>query len=143
LEALHAEGKSEERETAPAENLLTQVLKLTRNEGFSVLVLVDEVLMYAREKAGASPVWRSRLANFFQYLTQAVSKVDGCALVASLLASDPRRNGQLADAADCDTWISPEAIISPTLRCGGMTVYVASKPSCSRNPPAIALSIGL
>lgn len=91
LEALHAEGKSEERETAPAENLLTQVLKLARNEGFSVLVLVDEVLMYAREKAGANPVWRSRLANFFQYLTQAVSKVDRCALVASLLASDPRR----------------------------------------------------
>lgn len=91
LEALHAEGKSEERETAPAENLLTQVLKLARNEGFSVLVLVDEVLMYAREKAGANPVWRSRLANFFQYLTQAVTKVDRCALVASLLASDPRR----------------------------------------------------
>jgi hypothetical protein len=80
-----------ERETAPAENLLAQLLKLPRKEGLSVLLLVDEVLMYAREKAGADPVWRSRLANFFQYLTQAVSKADRCAMVASLLASDPKR----------------------------------------------------
>jgi hypothetical protein len=80
-----------ERETAPAENLLTQLLKLPRNDGLSVLLLIDEVLMYAREKAGADPVWRSRLKNFFQYLTQAVTKVDRCAMVASLLASDIKK----------------------------------------------------
>jgi hypothetical protein len=47
--------------------------------------------MYAREKAGADLVWRSRIANFFQYLTQAVTKVDRCALVASLLATEVRK----------------------------------------------------
>ena len=86
-----AGDSGKERETAPAENLLTELLKLPRKEGLSVLLLVDEVLMYAREKAGADPVWRSRLANFFQYLTQAVIKVDRCAIVASLLASDPKK----------------------------------------------------
>lgn len=80
-----------ERETAPAENLLTQLLKLPRSEGLSVLLLIDEVLMYAREKSGVDPVWRSRLQNFFQYLTQAVTKVDRCAMVASLLASDIKK----------------------------------------------------
>jgi hypothetical protein len=97
LEALHPDGRAEERETAPAENLLKEVLKLVRPEGAAVLVLVDEVLMYAREKVGANPVWRSRLANFFQFLTQAVTKVDRCALVASLLASDPKRMDALGN----------------------------------------------
>ena len=39
---------------------------------------------------------RGRLVAFFQYLTQAVVKVDRCAMVASLLASDPRRHNSLA-----------------------------------------------
>ncbi len=89
-----AGGEVKERETAPAENLLTQLLKLPRKEGLSVLLLIDEVLMYAREKAGADGTWRSRLANFFQYLTQAVTKTDRCAMVASLLASDPKKMDQ-------------------------------------------------
>src|SRR5205823_1238442 len=38
------------------------------------------------------PVWRSRLTDFFQYLTQAATKVDRCAIVASLLASDPKKS---------------------------------------------------
>lgn len=90
LKAIGSEG-GKERETAPAENLLTQLLKIPRKEGLSVLILVDEVLMYAREKAGADLAWRSRIANFFQYLTQAVTKVDGCALVASLLATEVKK----------------------------------------------------
>ena len=40
-------------------------------------------------------MWRARLLNFFQYLTQAVTKVDHCALVASLLATDPRKSDTL------------------------------------------------
>ena len=56
---------------------------------------MDEVLMYAREKVGYDPAWRSRLVNFFQYLTQAVTKVDRAALVASLLATDPRKSDTL------------------------------------------------
>lgn len=51
--------------------------------------------MYAREKVGLQPEWRGRLLNFFQYLTQAVTKVDRCAMVASLLATDPRKSDKL------------------------------------------------
>jgi hypothetical protein len=95
LKLLHAEGKAEERDSAPAENLLTELLELPAKEGLGVLILVDEVLMYAREKVAAEKSWRSKLANFFQYLTQAVTKVDRCCLVASLLATDPRKSDQL------------------------------------------------
>ena len=95
LRLLHAEGEAAERETAPAENLLLELLRLPEQEGLSVLILIDEVLMYAREKVGQAPVWRGRLINFFQYLTQAVTKVDRCAMVASLLATDPRKSDTL------------------------------------------------
>lgn len=92
LRALHADGKDEERETPPAEPLLVDLLSRPQAEGRSTLVLIDEVLMYAREKAGVAEVWRSRLIDFFQYLCQAVSKIDRCAMVASLLASDPAKS---------------------------------------------------
>lgn len=91
LEHVHAEGRDAERETPPAEPLLVDLLSWPQKEGLSTLVLIDEVLMYAREKVGLDPVWRGRLADFFQYLTQAVTKVDRCAVVASLLASDPAK----------------------------------------------------
>ena len=61
----------------------------------STLILIDEVLMYAREKVGLDPAWRSRLVNFFQYLTQAATKVDRCAIVASLLATEPSKSDAL------------------------------------------------
>ena len=48
--------------------------------------------MYVRAQAENAPDWRGRLISFFQYLTQAVVKVDRCAMVASLLASDPRKH---------------------------------------------------
>jgi hypothetical protein len=51
--------------------------------------------MYAREKVGLNPEWRSRLLNFFQYLTQAAVKAPNCAIVASLLATDPRKSDTL------------------------------------------------
>ncbi len=46
------------------------------------------------DKGATDLTARSRLVDFFQYLTQAVNKVDRCALVASLLASDPRRDAE-------------------------------------------------
>ncbi|MEZ5399163.1 MAG: DUF499 domain-containing protein [Bryobacteraceae bacterium] len=92
LKVLHAENKAEERESAPAENLLTTLLELPASDGLSVLILIDEVLMYAREKAAADPRWQDRLINFFQYLTQAATKVDRCCVVASLLASEPAKS---------------------------------------------------
>jgi hypothetical protein len=91
LKILHASGKAEERDSAPAENLLTELLEIPGKDGLGVLILVDEVLMYAREKVGQDREWQPRLANFFQYLTQAVVKVNRCCLVASLLATDPRK----------------------------------------------------
>jgi hypothetical protein len=95
LRLLHAEGQDAERESAPAENLLAELLALPGRDGLATLVLIDEVLTYAREKIGLAPAWRGRLANFFQYLTQAATKVDRCAVVASLLATDPRKSDTL------------------------------------------------
>ena len=95
LKLLHAGNKAEERESAPAENLLSELLEIPLKEDLGILVLIDEVLMYAREKVAHSSEWRAHLANFFQYLTQAVAKVDRCCLVASLLATDPRKSDTL------------------------------------------------
>ncbi len=76
LRLLHAEGADAERESAPAENLLAELLALPARHGLATLILIDEVLMYAREKVGLDPAWRGRLTNFFQYLTQAATKVE-------------------------------------------------------------------
>ncbi len=92
LRALHPDGANAERETPPAEPLLAEVLSLPQAHGLATLVLIDEVLMYAREKAGMGDGWRARLIDFFQYLCQAAARVDRCALVASLLASDPAKS---------------------------------------------------
>lgn len=92
LRLLNAKGEDAERESAPAENLLIDLLKVPQQQGLSTLILIDEVLIYAHEKVGLEEKWRTKLINFFQYLTQAVTKVDRCAIVASLLASDPSKN---------------------------------------------------
>ena len=89
LEILHPDNKPEERESAPATNLLTELLEIPTQDGLGVLVLIDEVLMYVREKVALDAKWNDRIINFFQYLTQAATKVDRCCIVASLLASDP------------------------------------------------------
>ena len=94
LRLLHADGKAEERASAPAENLLGQLLEMPLKQGMGTLVLVDEVLMYAREKVALEPESRGRLVNFFQYLTQAATKVDRCCVVASLLATDPKKSDE-------------------------------------------------
>ncbi len=91
LRAIHGEGSAEERETPPAEPLLVKLLERPQERGLGTLILVDEVLMYAREKAGQDRVWRDRIIDFFQHLVQATTKVDRAALVASLLATDPAK----------------------------------------------------
>ena len=102
LRAIHADGEDEERETPPAEPLLARLLALPQERGLATLVLVDEVLMYARGKAGMDRVWRERIVDFFQHLVQAVVKVDRAALVASLLAFDQGRQDQLGQALQSD-----------------------------------------
>ena len=104
LRLLHAEGKDAERDSAPAENLLVELLALPGKQDLGTLILIDEVLMYAREKVGLDPAWRGRLINFFQYLTQAVTKVDRCAIVASLLATDPGKSDTLGKELTSDLY---------------------------------------
>ena len=94
VRGLHAEGRDEERETPPAEPLLVELLSRPQAEGLATLVLIDEVLMFARGKVAVDESWRGRLVDFFQYLCQAVTKVDRCALVASLLASDLEKSDE-------------------------------------------------
>ncbi len=95
LRLLHAEGMDEERDTPPAEPVMAQLLSKPQEDGLSTLVLLDEVLMYMRVQVDVNPASRGLLRAFFQALTQAVVKVDRCAMVASLLASDPRRHDAL------------------------------------------------
>ena len=88
LRELHADGLAEERESPPTEQYLKAVLQAPAADGLATLVLFDEVLIYARNKAQQDSVWRKRTVDFFQALTQAVAKTDRAALVVSLLAND-------------------------------------------------------
>jgi hypothetical protein len=100
LRILNANDEEFERESAPAEPLLVDLLSIPIGQGLAPLILIDEVLMYAREKVGLDPGWRSKLTNFFQYLTQAATKVGTCAIVASLLATDPMKSDTLGEGVD-------------------------------------------
>ena len=95
LRLMHASDEAEERDSAPAENILSELLELPGKDGLGALVLIDEVLMYAREKVGHDPARLNSLVNFFQYLTQAAAKVDRCCVVASLLTSEPTNEDEL------------------------------------------------
>ncbi|MEM6782206.1 MAG: DUF499 domain-containing protein [Bacteroidota bacterium] len=88
LRALHADGEPEERETPPTEQYLKEVLQAPAQDGLATLVLFDEVLLYARNKVALDAAWRKRIVDFFQTLTQAVTKTNRTALVVSLLAND-------------------------------------------------------
>lgn len=91
LKILHAENRAEERTGTPFENLLAELLDIPARDGLGTLILMDEVLAYAREMAAIDAKWNDRLVHFFQFLTQAATKVDRCCIVASLLASDPAK----------------------------------------------------
>jgi Protein of unknown function (DUF499) len=95
LRAIHAQGEDRERETPPAEPLIEELLKRPQAEGRATLVLIDEVLMYARDKVYLDGNWRGLLIDFFNHLCDAIAKVDRCAMVVSLLASDPMKNDAL------------------------------------------------
>ena len=95
LRQLHAEGKNLERDTPPAEPILSELLSKPQRDNLATLVLLDEVLMYLRDMVESDRSWRGRLISFFQHLTNSVVKVDRCAMVASLRASDPRKHDSL------------------------------------------------
>ena len=104
LRLLHPDDKDEERQSAPAENLLRDLLAMPQADGLSTLVLLDEVLMFARGAVDVDPGWTERLKNFFQALTQAATKVDHCAVVASLLATDPRMGDEVGRTITADLY---------------------------------------
>ena len=72
----------------PAEPLLADLLKAPQAEGLSTLILIDETLLYARNAVNDDPKRLGILQDFFQMLTQAASRVNRAALVASLITSD-------------------------------------------------------
>jgi uncharacterized protein DUF499 len=88
-------GGDKERETPPATNVMEDVLALPAKEKLATLVLLDEVLMWAHTVVSTNKAWIKRLETFFQCLTQAAGRVKGCALVASLLASDTSKSDDL------------------------------------------------
>jgi hypothetical protein len=93
LKLLHADGKPDERRTPPAENTLTELLSIPlkrRGGGMGTLILLDEVLLYAKVRCHNEPGFLDVLVGFFQYLTQAAAKVEKCCIVASLLSSEPK-----------------------------------------------------
>lgn len=92
LRILRPDTPFDEREEPPAEGLIKDVLGAA---GMPVLILVDELLMYGRGKARQDDSWVSRLQDFFQYLTQAVVATPKCAMVASLLSTNPDDNDEI------------------------------------------------
>lgn len=91
LEILNGGKGMGERDTAPATPVLSDLLALSNSEGAATLILLDEVLMYARQRVEQDKGWLIKLEVFFQCLTEAAVKTDRCAIVASLLASDLNR----------------------------------------------------
>ena len=96
LRLMHADNLDEERDekSPPSEEVLSTLLRYPSSKGPATLVLIDEVLMFARLKVAQNPEWQQTLNYFFQCLTQAATKVDSCCIVASLLATDPKRSDE-------------------------------------------------
>lgn len=95
LKVLNGSHSIEERDVYPAEPLLKEVMAMPSKKGKATLILLDEVLMYARVKVAQDPSWKDNLINFFQCLTQAATKLPNCVIIASLLATDPRKYDQV------------------------------------------------
>ena len=81
-------AEHEDRYITPAEPILVELLKTPQASGLSTLVLIDEALSYMRRAVNGDPNRLGVLQDFFQMLTQAIAKVDGAALVSSLISHD-------------------------------------------------------
>ena len=87
LEILNPGMGGAERETPPADPTIQEVLAVPHEDGLATLILLDEILYWVRLLVADNVVWKDRVGEFFQALTQAVVATNRCALVASLLAS--------------------------------------------------------
>ena len=97
LRILNASESTEERNTPPATNVMEEMLSVSAKDGLATLILLDEVMMYVRQVVQGDSGWLDLMKNFFQYLTQAATKVDTCCVVASLLDSTARGPDPLGD----------------------------------------------
>jgi hypothetical protein len=78
--------------TVPAEPLLVDLLREPQKDGLGSLVLVDEAVWYYRGLVNSDPRMLGTLKDFYQVLTQAITKVDRAVMVASLIASHIEAN---------------------------------------------------
>ena len=107
----------------PAEPLLVELLKAPQTEGLSTLILIDETLLYARNAVNDDSKRLGTLQGFFQMLTQAASRVDHAAIVASLITSDV--------VSDDPTGVQVLNAIGGVFRRIGETVEPVSKEDIS------------
>jgi hypothetical protein len=95
LRLMRGDGQDAERDTPPSDLVLEELLGLPAKAGLGTLLLMDEVMMWVSVRAKdavTGDYFFAQFENFLQSLTQAVAKVPSCALVVSLLASDPKRD---------------------------------------------------
>jgi hypothetical protein len=95
LRMMRADGQDAERDTPPSDLVLEDLLNVPAKAGLGVLLLMDEVMMWVSDRAKhpqSGDYFFTQFENFLQSLTQAVAKVPQCALVVSLLASDPKKD---------------------------------------------------
>lgn len=81
-------AKHEEEYVSPAEPVLAELLGMPAAQGRSTLVLVDEAVWYGNEATKQDGRRLGVLRDFFQALTQAVTRQPRTALVATLVSSD-------------------------------------------------------
>ena len=80
------QGKNNtERVDSPSVEIFNKLFEHVTSKGNSVLILLDEVLMWARGMVDRDSVWERRLQHFFQYLSVSVGNIDRCCVVISIL----------------------------------------------------------
>ena len=87
VEIIQGDRKTE-REDSPSVEIFENLFNHVTGGGNPVLILLDEVLMWARGMVDRNKVWEKRLQHFFQYLSVSAGNVDRCCVVISVLATD-------------------------------------------------------
>ena len=87
LEIIQGDRKTE-REDSPSVEIFENLFNYVIGNGNPVLILLDEVLMWARGMVDRNTVWEKRLQHFFQYLSVSAGNVERCCVVISVLATD-------------------------------------------------------